>query len=69
MYQALQLDEAHTGYRPAVRTVEDFFQVVCGLEACPLFGEPFEPDPYGGCIRCKELGVPRFAYLGPTWEG
>ena len=67
VYVGLELDGAKTGPRLAARTAEDFFTPVCGLEGCPRFGEPFESDAFGGCIRCKAGSVPRFAYLGPSW--
>lgn len=69
VYMALQLDGAHTGPRMAVRTASDFWTAVCGLRDCPQYGLPFEPDAFGGCIRCKDAPTPRFTYVGTVWEG
>lgn len=69
VYMALQLDGAHTGPRTTVRTASDFWTAVCGLRDCPQYGLPFEPDAFGGCIRCKDAPTPRFTYVGTVWEG
>jgi hypothetical protein len=59
VYMALELTDAHTGPRLAVRTAEDFWAWVNTKgEICP------EPDHSMGEHYCR----PRFAYVGPTWE-
>lgn len=67
VYLGLQLDDAHTGPRLAVRTASDFFMRVCGNHNCPTFGGATYGR--GTCLACDEKDVPRFTYIGPTWEG
>lgn len=62
VYIGLQLDDAKTGPRLAVRTVEDFFSWVV-----PTTGEVVQPyDPDG---LFADYAVERFRYLGPSWDG
>jgi hypothetical protein len=60
VYVGLQLDEAKTGPRLAVRTVQDFCDEVCTNPRCVRFGGlECIPQHYGA----------RFRYLSPTYEG
>ena len=68
IYVGLQLDDAHTGARLAVRTAEWFFEGVCPLPECPRYGTEVD-GPFDACVRCKSAPVQRFTYVGPTWEG
>lgn len=56
VYIGLELDEHKTGPRMSVRTYEDFYCYVL-----PTTKETVDKDHPGA--------VPRFAYVGPTWEG
>lgn len=69
VYVGLELDGAHRGARLAVRTVDDFFAVVCaGDSTCLNYGREvsFRAD---SCVHCGTPTRQRFAYVGPTWEG
>ena len=56
IYIGLELDEAKTGPRLAVRTYEDFYAWVN-----PETGEEAVPNTPGA--------QPRFEYVGPSYEG
>lgn len=56
VYIGLELDEKKTGPRVSVRTYEDFYCYVL-----PATKEIVDKEHPGA--------VPRFAYVGPTWEG
>lgn len=58
VYVGLQLNEAHTGPRLAVRTLEDFFAEVCIQPEHTHYGQPVQGDD-----PCRK--VHRFVYLGP----
>lgn len=65
VYVGLELTDAHTGPRLAVRTAEDFHAHVCTRK---------EHTHYGKAVtdvmeRAVCAAVPRFAYVGPSWEG
>lgn len=75
IYIALQLDQAKTGYRDAVRTVEDFMASVhddgttCPGEECPLNLENLQRN---GRLSLKEWHAThrmRFTFVGESWEG
>lgn len=61
VYVGLELDEAKTGPRLAVRDAAEFLGYLHGDDgsSCPGFG------------LCDDLRlhVRRFVYLGPSWEG
>lgn len=68
IYIGLQLDDAHTGPRFAIRTVEDFFAWVhADGDVCK--------KPVGEMVHfcfCKDKASeprPRFQYIGPSFEG
>lgn len=62
VYMGLELNQAHTGPRIAIRTAEDFFALVC----C-VCGVEWECDnPHANLIVGP---VPRFEYLSPVWYG
>lgn len=68
IYIGLQLDGAHTGPRLAVRTLDDFFAIVCNRLSCPNYGKvmPFRADT---CVHCGLPTRQRFTYVGQSWEG
>lgn len=67
VYIGLQLDDAHTGPRLAVRSAEDFFMHVCGNRKCMHYG--WATYDLGRCKTCHSLDVRRFDYIGPEWTG
>lgn len=80
VYMPLQLDGAHLGPRPAVRTIEDFTAVVhvsqagdnwpaCpGVRDCPLVKPGSHTDLIGGrsidLVHFDQTHRSRFEYLG-----
>lgn len=75
VYIGLQLDEAHTGPRLAVRTLEDFMVEVCGAvddEGAACGGNLVWSNTLMAwtCVKHGEtINIKRFSYLGPSWEG
>lgn len=65
VYIGLQLDDAHTGPRLAVRTADDFRAEVCGDPECMHYGL----HTVGDAVCLERHSVPRFRYLGPDWRG
>jgi hypothetical protein len=66
VYIGLQLDDAHTGPRLAVRTYDDFFALVTSEgDRCPHALDRSST----WCSTCDRRLHPRFTYIGPTWEG
>lgn len=53
IYTGLELDEAKAGPRIQVRSAEDWFQRV---------------TPHGVTASPMMASVPRFTYVGPSWE-
>ncbi len=56
IYIGLELDEQKTGPRISVRTYENFYCYV-------------DPTTKATVGKHDPGAVPRFAYVGPTWEG
>lgn len=56
IYVGLQLDKAKTGPRLSVRTYEDFYAFV-------------DPKTGNQLNRKNHQAVPRFTYIGQSWEG
>lgn len=75
IYIALQLDGAHTGYRDAVRTVEDFQAWVhedgstCRADVCELNRANIERNGRLSLREYNETHRPRFEFVGESWEG
>lgn len=75
VYIGLQLDEAHSGPRLAVRTVSDFFAMLHqDHEPCPKWTQQMF-NPKAPVHRCDCFGpnrldllIPRFKYISPTYE-
>lgn len=65
VYVGLQLDEAHTGARLAVRTLQDFVARVCHVKNCGGYGRECHPESY--CEHSGHTGA-RFSYVGPRYE-
>lgn len=65
VYVGLELQEAQHGARLAVRTVEDFFSLVHS-DGSRCEGEVCIRQHDGSGSSCD---MPRFTYLGATWEG
>lgn len=70
VYFGLQLDGAHRGPRLAVRTQQDFHEIVCGNKNCGDFGRTYSeivnwPKDAGNCttIHLRK----RFVYLRPEY--
>lgn len=76
VYIGLELNDAHTGPRLAVRTAEDFFAMLhSDGSVCDRFGSFVAGYPDGRRVyHCNHVGVrdggivPRFEYEGVTYE-
>lgn len=64
VYVGLQLDEAHTGARLAVRSVEDFFAIICIDKEHRHYGQAVTKEDRVVCDTRT-----RFTYVGPRHEG
>lgn len=74
VYVGLQLDDAHHGARLAVRTASDFRALLHPGPAWSVCEDPMRETPTEYFCHCREYVdfvrlTPRFAYVGPTWEG
>lgn len=79
VYIGLELDEAHSGPRLAVRTVDDFFCLVCTMHNGLIWNSP---EHEARTVAERKEGildetkhqdlegtiVPRFTYLGPEYH-
>lgn len=63
VYIGLELDDAHTGPRLAVRTLEDFFAEVCVSERCEHYGKKIEEGMPRRCVNDGH-GWRRFSWVG-----
>lgn len=72
VYVGLQLDEAHHGARLAARTASDFHALL--HPDATVCDDPMRETPTDWFCHCRAYDdfvrlTPRFAYVGPTWEG
>lgn len=68
VYIGLELNDAHTGPRLAVRSVDDFFMPVCWNAECDRYGSGGEQPSSGFCSLCTQPHAPRFTYHETQWS-
>ena len=69
IYVPLQLDGAHEGPRPAIRTYDDFYGYVQPEFKLEMGLREWKTQAPIKQAACEEMGyIPRFLYLGPVFE-
>jgi hypothetical protein len=62
VYVGLELNDAHSGPRLAVRTVEDFLAWV--TPEGTMVADQYQPES----MQIKQGHMRRFTYIGPSWD-
>jgi hypothetical protein len=68
VYIGLELNDAHTGPRLAVRDHEDFHRMVCWNQKCGRYGMGTAIANTMNCSQCGFQLHPRFKFIGFSWE-